>query len=55
MRGLLPQFPDAPRDGGKYLRQDGGWVATVAAFIDGEVETHADLPVTLGIPPINSV
>lgn len=45
---------DAPNDGVKYARKNLAWVAVTDEYIDGEVETHADLPVVVGDPPVDS-
>ena len=46
---------DAPSNGTKYGRKDGAWVAINDGIIDGEVDVHADLPVTVGTPALGSV
>lgn len=46
---------DAPTDGTKYGRKDGAWVAVNDGIIDGEVDVHASLPVTVGTPALGSV
>ena len=46
---------EAPTDGTKYGRKDGAWVAVNDGIIDGEVDVHADLPVTVGTPALGSV
>jgi hypothetical protein len=48
--------PEAPIDGNQYARKDAAWevVAAGSSYIDGEVATHADLPVTVGAPPVDS-
>lgn len=46
---------EAPTDGTKYGRKDGAWAAINDGIIDGEVDTHADLPVTVGTPAVGSV
>lgn len=45
---------DAPSDGTKYGRQSGAWVAINDGYIDGEVDVHADLPVVVGTPALDS-
>ena len=45
---------DAPSDGSKYARRDAGWVVVTDGYLDGEVATYADLPVTVGTPAVDS-
>lgn len=47
-------IPEAPTDGQKYGRQSSGWAVINDGYIDGEVATYADLPVTVGDPVLLS-
>jgi hypothetical protein len=45
---------DAPSDGQKYARRNAAWAVVNDAYIDGEVQYYADLPVTLGTPALGA-
>lgn len=47
-------IPDAPVDGLTYGRKDAAWIAIQAGYIDGEVQFYTNLPVVVGIPPLES-
>ena len=46
---------EAPQDGTKYARRNAAWIAVSDGIIDGEVDVHADLPVTTPTPAVGSV
>lgn len=47
---------EAPIDGSAYARENGAWVVTGGvSYIDGQVDVYADLPITVGVPPLESV
>lgn len=49
-------IPEAPIDGQPYARMNAGWVVAAGgvSVIAGVVDVHADLPVTVGSPVVNS-
>jgi hypothetical protein len=47
-------IPDAPVDGLTYGRKDAAWIAIAAGYIDGEVQFYANLPIVVGVPPVDS-